>query len=435
MIKIGDKVRFLNAVGGGKVVGFQDKNIVLVEEEDGFETPVLANEIVVVEAGDDMAKAMSKEEKKKSAGTTTQSLHAAMNQGLDDEDEAEIKTSASARPSAGSEDEAPYFTDDLDSADGEKINISLAFMPVTEDKLQNTDFDLYLINDDNYFVSFFISTKDDSSFENEEERWVLREQGTIEPHTRLLLNRITNGHAGDWERINVQAIAFKDKHSFVQKPAFNANLHLSPTRLYKQNAFTANDYFDRNALVLAVVKDDRQAAPTAISAETIEEAIVTKSVEKAPALKTRIEKKEKKDDILEIDLHIDKLLTTPEECSDFVMQHSDHGGADRVLEVAGGKDTFQLAWQCARPNAIVTIVALYDEPQLLPLPQMYGKNLTFKTGGVDGCDCEEILQLIKEGKIDTTPLITHRFPLTRIAEAYELFEQKRDGVIKVAITQ
>lgn len=308
MIKIGDKVRFLNAVGGGKVVGFQDKNIVLVEEEDGFETPVLANEIVVVEAGDDMAKAMSKEEKKKSAGTTTQSLHAAMNQGLDDEDEAEIKTSASARPSAGSEDEAPYFTDDLDSADGEKINISLAFIPVTEDKLQNTDFDLYLINDDNYFVSFFISTKDDSSFENEEERWVLREQGTIEPHTRLLLNRITNGHAGDWERINVQAIVFKDKRSFVQKPAFNASLHLSPTRLYKQNAFTANDYFDRNALVLAVVKDDRQAAPTAISAESIEEAIMTKPAEKAPALKTRIEKKEKKDDILEIDLHIDKLL-------------------------------------------------------------------------------------------------------------------------------
>ena len=308
MIKIGDKVRFLNAVGGGKVVGFQDKNIVLVEEEDGFETPVLANEIVVVEAGDDMAKAMSKEEKKKSAGTTTQSLHAAMNQGLDDEYEAEIKTSASARPSAGSEDEAPYFTDDLDSADGEKINISLAFMPVTEDKLQNTDFDLYLINDDNYFVSFFISTKDDSSFENEEERWVLREQGTIEPHTRLLLNRIINGHAGDWERINVQAIAFKDKRSFVQKPAFNASLHLSPTRLYKQNAFTANDYFDRNALVLAVVKDDRQAAPTTISAESIEEAIMTKPAEKAPALKTRIEKKEKKDDILEIDLHIDKLL-------------------------------------------------------------------------------------------------------------------------------
>ena len=127
------------------------------------------------------------------------------------------------------------------------------------------------------------------------------------------------------------------------------------------------------------------------------------------------------------------LLTTPDECEDFVKNNSDHGGADRVLEVAGGKDTFQLAWRTARPNAIVTVVALYNEAQTLPLPDMYGKNLTFKTGGVDGCDCEEVLQLIEEGKIDTTPLITHRFPLSRIAEAYNLFENKEDGVIKVAI--
>lgn len=127
------------------------------------------------------------------------------------------------------------------------------------------------------------------------------------------------------------------------------------------------------------------------------------------------------------------LLTTPEQCAEFVKAHSDHGDADRVLEVAGANDTFQLAWQCARPNAIVTIVALYNEAQLLPLPNMYGKNLTFKTGGVDGCDCEEVLNLIAQGKIDTTPLITHRFPLSRIDEAYRLFENKEDGVIKIAI--
>lgn len=127
------------------------------------------------------------------------------------------------------------------------------------------------------------------------------------------------------------------------------------------------------------------------------------------------------------------LLTTPEDCRAFVEAHSDHGGADRVLEVAGANDTFQLAWQCARPNAIVTIVALYDEPQVLPLPNMYGKNLTFKTGGVDGCDCEEVLHLIEQGKIDTTPLITHRFPFSRIEEAYRIFENKEDGVIKIAI--
>ena len=130
----------------------------------------------------------------------------------------------------------------------------------------------------------------------------------------------------------------------------------------------------------------------------------------------------------------DVLLCRPEECETFVREHSDHGGADVVLEVAGAKNTFELAWRCARPNAVVTVVALYDEPQTLPLPEMYGKNLTFKTGGVDGCDCEEILQLIQQGKIDTTPLITHRFPLSKIEEAYHIFENRLDGVIKVAIT-
>ena len=129
----------------------------------------------------------------------------------------------------------------------------------------------------------------------------------------------------------------------------------------------------------------------------------------------------------------DVLLTTPEECKDFVLKNSDHGGADLVLEVAGSDDTFRLAWECARPNAIVTVVALYDQPQILPLPEMYGKNLTFKTGGVDGCDCEEVLRLIEAGKIDTTPLITHRFPLREIEEAYRIFEDKSDGVIKVAV--
>lgn len=130
----------------------------------------------------------------------------------------------------------------------------------------------------------------------------------------------------------------------------------------------------------------------------------------------------------------DVLLCRPEECETFVREHSDHGGADVVLEVAGAKNTFELAWRCARPNAVVTVVALYDEPQTLPLPEMYGKNLIFKTGGVDGCDCAEILRLIEQGKLDTTPLITHRFPLGEIEEAYRIFENRLDGVIKVAVT-
>jgi alcohol dehydrogenase len=133
------------------------------------------------------------------------------------------------------------------------------------------------------------------------------------------------------------------------------------------------------------------------------------------------------------DLAPEILTASPGEVEQLVRETADHGGADVVLEVAGSPDTFRMAWQCARPNAIVTVVALYDGPQTLPLPEMYGKNLTFKTGGVDGCDCGEILSLIESGKLDTVPLITHTYPLSCIEDAYDLFENRRDGVIKVAV--
>ena len=129
----------------------------------------------------------------------------------------------------------------------------------------------------------------------------------------------------------------------------------------------------------------------------------------------------------------DVLTVSPEECLEFVRGNSDHGGADVVLEVAGADSTFRLAWECARPNAVVTVVALYDGAQILPLPDMYGKNLTFKTGGVDGCDCEEVLTLIEEGRLNTEPLITHTYPLAEIGAAYEVFENRKDGVIKIAV--
>ncbi|MDE7125562.1 MAG: alcohol dehydrogenase [Muribaculaceae bacterium] len=133
-------------------------------------------------------------------------------------------------------------------------------------------------------------------------------------------------------------------------------------------------------------------------------------------------------------LHYPNVHTAdPCECHETIYRLTENRGADRVIEAAGSETSFRSAWQCARPNAIVTIVALYERPQILPLPEMYGKNLTFKTGGVDGCDCDEIMRLIADGRIDTTHLITHRFPLSRITEAYDLFEKRHDNVVKIAI--
>ena len=135
-------------------------------------------------------------------------------------------------------------------------------------------------------------------------------------------------------------------------------------------------------------------------------------------------------------LGVADVILNPLDCSvrEEVRRLTEGRGADAVLEAAGGKDTFQLAWEIARPNAVVCVVAMYEEPQSLPLPDMYGKNLIFKTGGVDASKCREIMKLIERGKLDTRCMITHRTDLAHIMEAYEVFENKQDHVIKYAVS-
>lgn len=117
-----------------------------------------------------------------------------------------------------------------------------------------------------------------------------------------------------------------------------------------------------------------------------------------------------------------------------VLELTDGRGADAVAEVAGGPDTFEMAWRLCRPNGIVGVVAMYPEAQVLPLPDMYGKNLTFKTGGVDAAYNQTLVNLIAAGKIDTRPILTHTRSLNDIMEAYKMFENHDDNCLKVAIT-
>ena len=125
---------------------------------------------------------------------------------------------------------------------------------------------------------------------------------------------------------------------------------------------------------------------------------------------------------------------SPEGAEEYVRSRSAHGGADAVIEAAGSAQSFEMAYTAARPNAVVVIAAMYESGMTLPLPDMYGKNLVFKTGGVDGHYCKEELSLIAEGKLDVSPLITHVFGFKDLEAAYELFSERRDGVMKVGIT-
>ena len=108
-------------------------------------------------------------------------------------------------------------------------------------------------------------------------------------------------------------------------------------------------------------------------------------------------------------------------------------GADGVVEAAGGDNTFELAWKIARPNSVVGVVAMYEVNQILPLPQMYGKNLIFKTGGVDAIHTQMLLDLISKNIINTDFLISKVFNFDEIKRAYEYFRAKTDDCLKVAI--
>ena len=131
---------------------------------------------------------------------------------------------------------------------------------------------------------------------------------------------------------------------------------------------------------------------------------------------------------------VDARGMSPQQVEAVVRDLTQGRGADSVIEAAGASTTFETAWRAARPHGVVVLSAMYEEPQVLPLPDMYGKNLVFKTGGVDACDLDETMRLVEEGRIDTSCLISRRYPLNDILEAYRAFEAREEGLLKVVIT-
>ncbi|ELP84246.1 NADP-dependent alcohol dehydrogenase, putative [Entamoeba invadens IP1] len=108
-------------------------------------------------------------------------------------------------------------------------------------------------------------------------------------------------------------------------------------------------------------------------------------------------------------------------------------GVDCVIENAGSDDSFEMAWKIARPNGVVSLVAMYESDQKFQLPLMYGKNLIFKTGGVDATHCDDLIKMIEERRVSTMKLITHRFKFDDFDAAMKLFMDKPEFCIKVCI--
>lgn len=296
-MKIGDKVRFLSEVGGGVVTGFQGKNIVLVEDADGFDIPMPVNECVVIETDD--------------YNIPTPAAKAAANKKKAEEQQAR---SAAARPSAATPQasapqagrvEKPQISvyRQPEMKGGDVLNVFLAFVPEDIKAVSTTPFEAYLVNDSNYYMYYTYSSGEGKS-------WSVRSHGLIEPNTKLLLEEFEKSELNDRERVTVQLVAFKDNRSFAMKPAVSVEIRIDMVKFYKLHTFQQTDFFEMPALMYDIVRGDQPVKQVYVSAEDLKDALLQKKAADAPAPKPQAIAKRggSKNGIIEIDLHIGELL-------------------------------------------------------------------------------------------------------------------------------
>ncbi len=302
-MKKGDKVRFLSEVGGGKVAGFQGKDIVLVEDEDGFEIPMRINEVVVVEQDDyAMGKMISAkmDAKEKAEAHANTELH---------QDSRSIKAILNEHDS-----EVDMNVDEYDAADreitfvkqaqermgGNKLSAYLAFVPINIKDVTNTRFEAYLVNDSNYYMNYTYLVAEGNA-------WTLKSKGVIDPNTKLFVEEFGREQLNEMEHIAIQIIAYKEDKPFLLKPATDVQFRLDPVKFYKLHVFEENDFFETPALLYTIVENDEVARPLVVDSKRLKEQMY-----KDEKVVANISKKSsKKDDgTVVVDLHADEVLET-----------------------------------------------------------------------------------------------------------------------------
>ena len=285
-VKIGDTVRYLNAVGGGRVTRIAD-NIAYVDE-DGFETPVLLRECVVVAAASSQAAKASSSSVQK----TTEA--------------AKERYAASVPPSKDVTPE-PTRLPVVETASGNVMNVVLGFEAVDIKALSRSSFEAYIVNDSNYYIYVTIATR-----ANEDSEWTHRYDGLVEPNIQEFAFEIDNGSIGRLDRIAVQYVAFKRDRAFENKRPGNIDIKVDNTKFAKLHCFRPNPYFDAPVIAFDIVTDDRapigqQLPDAALIAESMKSREA--SAKQRPAPKPHASKSSKPtEDIIEVDLHASELL-------------------------------------------------------------------------------------------------------------------------------
>lgn len=324
-MKIGDKVQFLSEIGGGKIAGFQGKDIALVEDEDGFQIPTPISDLVVMSSGDEYASSKSAVKKNGAEETVASAdpdtfnmsvkakINAMDEDVLDDEEEYDA-----------ADREITYKAKVEERKGGNVLNLYYAFVPEDIKNFSKSDFACYLVNDSNYYVHYLYMSVEGSSFK-------LRGEGEIEPNTKLYLESFSYETIGEIDRVRFQLLSFKRDKDFVAKPVCDVQFRIDKVKFYKLHTFQANDFFDTPALLYPVVKNDEVAQLKPVEADkliyveeyeaekekrqkkgALNSEVAYKKLKGLEALNTSAQKgnKPSADDPLVVDLHADSLLET-----------------------------------------------------------------------------------------------------------------------------
>ena len=302
-MKIGDKVRFLSEVGGGRVSGFQGKDIVLVEDEDGFEIPTSVDDGVVVEQDDYAmgkmisAKMEAQQKAEEHAATELHQDSRSIKSILNDHDE---QTDMHVDEYDAADREITFRAPVQEREGGNKLSAYLAFVPVDIKEITHTRFETYIVNDSNYYIHY-------SYLVAEGNAWTLKSVGEVEPNTKLFIEEFGREVLNDMGRIGVQLTAYKKDKPFLLKPAIDVQFRIDPVKFYKLHVFEENEFFEQPSLLFTIVDNDEVARPLVVDSKRLKEQMYKD--EKIIAHEGK-KKRQKDDGTLVIDLHADELLET-----------------------------------------------------------------------------------------------------------------------------
>lgn len=302
-MKIGDKVRFLSETGGGKVAGFQGNNIVLVEDEDGFQIPTPVSDVVVVEQDDYTmgkmiaAKMDAKQQAEAHAATELRNDSRSIKSILNDH---ETDTDMTVDEYDASDREITYRAPARERDGGNKLNACLAFVPIDIKEVTNTRFETYMVNDSNYYLHFTYLVAEGNA-------WTLKAEGEVEPNTKLFIEEFGRDALGNMGRIAVQMTAYKKDKPFLLKPAIDVQMRIDPVKFYKLHVFEENDFFEQPALLFHIVQNDEVARPLVVDSRRLKEQMYKEET----VVTDKAKKVNRKDDgTLVVDLHADEVLET-----------------------------------------------------------------------------------------------------------------------------